>query len=109
MSAGDEGALFGVDDVDGGPMGPTERAVRAALHAAALDGRDKGLGELAAQKARAVDVAQNVRRDPYGVAAAGQQLLNALVELRMTPKARLGQDASELSDFLAALNTPTTD
>jgi hypothetical protein len=102
-----DGELFGADEVDHGPIGPTERAVRAALAAAALDDRDKGAGELAAQHARAVDVAQRARRDPYGVAAAGQQLLNALVELRLTPKQRLGNDAGELATFLQGLRDPS--
>ena len=111
MSAGEvpQGELLPRDAVDTGPIGPTERAVRAALKAAALDDRDQAAGELAAQHARAVDVAQRVRRDPYGVAAAGQQLLNALVELRMTPKQRLGNDAGELGSWLANLRDPATD
>lgn len=111
MSAGSapDGELFPSEQVDNGRQGPTERAVRAALAAAALDDRDKAAGELAAQHARAVDVAQRVRVDPYGVAAAGQQLLNALVELRLTPKQRLGNDAGELQTFLAGLREPSTD
>jgi hypothetical protein len=104
-----DGELFPAADADTGRQGPTERAVRAALAAAALDDRDKAAGELAAQHARAVDVAQRVRVDPYGVAAAGQQLLNALVELRMTPKQRLGNDAGELTTWLQGIREPTTE
>lgn len=99
-------ALFGVDQVPGDRIGPTEAAVRRALAGAQLDDRDHGAAELAAQCARAVDVAQNVRRDPYGVAAAGRELREQLIRLRLDPAARLGNDAGELTGWLAKLSTP---
>lgn len=103
----DDGALFGADDVDAGRIGQTERAVRQALKGAQLDDRDHGAGELAAQMARAVDVAANVRRDPYGVAAAGRELRECLIRLRLDPVARLGNDAGDLGKWLAGLNETT--
>lgn len=109
MSANDDGALFGADDVPAGRTGALERAVRAAVTAACLDDRDKGAGELAAQMARAVDVAANVRRDPYGVAAAGRELRECLIRLRLDPVARLGNDAGGLQTWLDGLNTADTD
>lgn len=100
------GALFGVDDVAGGKIGATEAAVRKSLTDAALDTRDHGAGELAAQCARAVDVAANVRRDPYGVAAAARELREQLIRLRLDPVARLGNDAGQLQTFLDSLQHP---
>lgn len=102
MSAGDD-ALFGADEVKDQLIGPTERAVRKALRAAALDTRDEGAAELAAQLARSVDVASRVRRDPYAVAAAGRELSAVLQRLRLDPAARMGNDASAVEDFLSGL------
>lgn len=99
----DDAALFGADEVKDQIIGPTERAVRKALKAAALDDRDHGAGELAAQLARAVDVASRVRRDPYAVAAAGRELSAVLTRLRLDPVSRLGNDASAVEEFLAGL------
>lgn len=96
-------ALFGADEVDNGRIGSTERAVRAALTEAALDERDQGAGEAVAQLGRALDVANNVRRDPYAVAAVARPLLDLLTALRMTPAARQGNDAGQVADFLASL------
>lgn len=103
MSAQDDGALFGADEVKDKIIGPTERAVRKALQAASLDTRDEGAAELAAQLARSVDVASNVRRDPYAVAAAGRELSAVLQRLRLDPAARMGNDASDVQTFLAGL------
>ncbi|UUW92678.1 hypothetical protein [Pimelobacter simplex] len=102
MSAGED-ALFGADEVADAIIGPTEKAVRKALTAAALDDRDHGTAELAAQMARAVDVASRVRRDPYAVAAAGRELAQVLTRLRLDPASRLGGDAGEVAEFLAGL------
>ena len=102
MSAGDD-ALFGADVVRDQIIGATERSVRQSLKAAALDARDHGAGELAAQLARAVDVASSVRRDPYAVAAAARELATVLAALRLTPVARLGNDAGAVEQFLAGL------
>lgn len=99
----DDDALFDADQVKGGRVMATERAVRKALEAASLDDRDAGVAELAAQLARAVDVAATVRRDPYGVAAAGRELAAVLVRLRLDPVSRLGNDAGELEKFLQGL------
>lgn len=101
--SGDDAALFGADEVSDGRLGATERAVREALNAAALDKRDHGAAELAAQLARAVDVASTVRRDPYAVAAAGRELQAVLTRLRLDPTARLGNDASNVEGWLAGL------
>lgn len=103
-SAGDD-ALFGVEDqaLNAGRMGATEAAVRRSLTAAALDERDKGGAELAAQLARAVDVAQTVRHDPYGVATAGRELREQLTRLRLDPVARLGNDAGAVQAWLGKL------
>lgn len=90
-----------------GRLGPTERAVRASLADAALDDRDAGAGELAAQCARAVDLAHS-RRDPYAVAATARELREQLIRLRLDPVARLGNDAGQLAAFLADLSEPTT-
>lgn len=103
MTAQDDGALFGADAVRDQIIGPTERAVRKSLQAASLDTRDEGAAELAAQLARSVDVASNVRRDPYAVAAAARELQTALAALRLTPVARLGNDAGDVQTFLAGL------
>lgn len=105
MTATDDAdALFGVDDQAlGGRLGPTERAVRASLKAAALDDRDHGAAELAAQLARAVDVAQGARRDPYGVATAGRELREQLQRLRLDPVARMGNDAGAVQAWLGKL------
>jgi len=100
-------ALFSTDDVPQGQVGATERAVRAACKAAALDERDRGAAELAAQLARAVDVGSRVRRDPYAVAAAGRELAAVLQRLRLDPTARAGNDASDIETFLQSLNEAT--
>lgn len=107
MSAAED-VLPGLEDSGAGRVGPTERAVRASIEGAALDDRDKGAGELAAQCARAVDVAQRVRRDPYAVAAAARELREQLIRLRLDPVARLGNDAGQLQQFLDDLTRPDT-
>lgn len=103
-------ALLAVDQVDAhGRLGPTELAVRASLAAGALEDRDAGAGELAAQLARAVDVAQRVRRDPYAVATAGRELREQLARLRLDPVSRDGNDAGELATWLQQLGSATSE
>lgn len=99
----EDAALFGADEVADALIGPTERAVRSALQGASLDARDHGIAELAAQLARSVDIASNVRRDPYAVAAAGRELSAVLQRLRLDPTSRLGNDAGDVATFLAGL------
>lgn len=95
-------------DVPAQPQGKVERAVRAALAAAALDERDQGAGELAAGCARAVDLALG-RRDPYAVASVARELRETLTRLRLDPVAREGGDAGELGAWLAGLGAATED
>lgn len=99
---GDQGELFGAGDVQTGRLGKVERAVRAAVAAAALDDRDGGAAELAAASARAVDVAV-MRSDPYAVAQAGRELSAQLTRLRLDPQARIGADANSVQTFLDSL------
>lgn len=99
----EDAALFGADEVADALIGATEKAVRKSLAAAALDVRDNGVAELAAQLARSVDIASNVRRDPYAVAAAGRELAAVMARLRLDPTARLGNDAGDVATFLQSL------
>lgn len=94
-------------DVPAQPRGGVERAVRAAIAEAALDKRDAGAAELAASMARAVDLAHG-RRDPYAVAAAGRELRECLMRLRMDPVSREGNDAGAVQAWLDDLGTPST-
>lgn len=70
------------------PVGRTERAVRQAIKAAGLSASDAGAAEAAAQLARGMDLAANVRRDPYAVAAVGKPLMEQLARLGLDPQAR---------------------
>jgi hypothetical protein len=97
--------LEGLADPPTSAQGRTELAVRSSIAAAHLDNRDGGAAELAAQAARAVDLAHN-RRDPYAVAACVRELREVLTRLRLDPVARLGNDAGEVQRFLESLGTP---
>lgn len=88
--------------VDAGKAGYCQTMVAAAVDAASLDDRDKGMGALAIACARAVDLAQ-VRRDPYAVASAARELRETLTRLRMDPAARVGADAGNVEKWLAGL------
>lgn len=84
------------------PAGDLAAAVARSVAAAQLDARDEGTGQLAVACARAVDAAGR-RGDPYAVAAAGRELRETLIRLRLDPQARHGADAGEVADFLAGL------
>lgn len=86
----------------GGKAGYLQAQVTAAIEAAQLDDRDKGMGALAIACARAVDLAHG-RRDPYAVASAARELRETLVRLRMDPASRLGADAGNVEKWLAGL------
>lgn len=107
MSADEAPALFGVDQV-ARQMGPLERTVRQSLQQLQLDTRDEGGAELAAQLAALIDTAQLRKRD-YAAIQAARELREQLVRLRADPASRMGNDAGELSAFLADLATPTKD
>jgi hypothetical protein len=96
-------ALLGGDQVDKlRRVGNVEAAVRRAIKAAALAAVDEGAAELAAAKARAVDIAVT-RSDPYGVAAAGRELREQLARLRLDPASREGGPSGDVEAFLAQL------
>jgi hypothetical protein len=97
-------ALPGLGDVAATTTnaGYLQRHVAAAIVAAELDDRDKGMGALAEACAWAVDLA-HYRRDPYAVAAAARELRETLVRLRMDPASRLGNDAGQVETWLESL------
>ena len=73
------------------PQGRVERAVRAAVKAAADAGElgaiDGGAAEAAAALARGLDLAVG-RADPYAVAAMGKPVTEALARLHLDPASR---------------------
>lgn len=97
----DQDALIPLDGVPR-RAGATERAVRASIEAAALDSRDAGAAELAAQLAAAVDNA-GARKNAYAAAVAGRELAAVLTRLRLDPQSRYGNDAGQLEAFLEGL------
>jgi hypothetical protein len=84
-------ALPGLGDVAATTTnaGYLQRHVAAAIVAAELDDRDKGMA--------------HYRRDPYAVAAAARELRETLVRLRMDPASRLGNDAGQVETWLESL------
>lgn len=108
MSGRDE-ALPGLDDPHAGTApGWLQATVTAAVKAAQLDDRDRGMGGLAIACARAVDLAQG-RGDPYAVASAARELRETLVRLRMDPASRMGNDAGNVESWLAGLGATIDD
>lgn len=85
-----------------GPRRRVERAVEESLGAAKLTAIDRAAGALAQELARAVDVA-SVRNDPYGVSAAGRELREQLIRLRLDPVSR-GETEDAFGKWLDSLD-----
>lgn len=102
---GDGQGALELDGLETGPAAMVEAAVRRSLRAAAsaqLVGElDAAAGALAAGCARAVDHGLT-RHDPYAVAAAGRELRETLVRLKLDPMSRdTGDD--DLGDLMRQL------
>lgn len=106
--SGQQDTLPGLEHAATGRAGYLQRAVAAAVDAASLDDRDKGMGALAEACGRAIDLAQG-RGDVYAVTAAARELRETLVRLRLDPTSRLGNDAGQVEQFLAGLGATNPD
>lgn len=85
--------------------GRAEKAMAAALLAAALEPVDSGVAALLLEACRAVDVA-SVRSDPYGVAAALREARELAARLRLDPVSRDGAPTGDVERFLRDLSNP---
>lgn len=112
--SGAQGDLFDGDPKVGrGRPGRLERitakTLRAAKAAGELTDRDDAMAQLAVELARSIDVAARFGGPnlPYALQAAGRELRETLVRLRLDPTSRGGAGSDPFDEWLARVSTPT--